>query len=258
MRALDAIAREGAHRLLAAALEAEVAAALELPGASATTTGTPWSCATATPGSGGRDRRWCGGGVGSPGERPQGRRQRRADALPQLHPAALRSPVAGGHRGAAAAVPSWAAAHGETSKARAIALDVARRAEESGAYAIALWALHDVARLGDVRAAAAWLGRLALIVEGPLAPAVAAHVEALEARDGPGLDRTSSLFEAMGATLLAAEAAAIHRGEGRKASMRAWSVHAHRRLEGCEEIADRLVVSGGEPYAAKLRRDPVE
>src|SRR2546422_894956 len=64
---------------------------------------------------------------------------------------------------------------------------------------------------------------------------------------GRALDQVSATFEAMGADLLAAEAAAVYRAGGRKTSLRAWSAHAHRRLEGCEEIADRLVVSGGEP-----------
>src|SRR5207302_11084258 len=104
---------------------------------------------------------------------------------------------------------AWvAAAHGEASKARVVALDVADKAEESGAYTIAVSALHDVARLGDARGVVTRLLRLASTVEGPFAPACAAHAEALAARDGPGLDRASASFEAMGANLLAAEAAA--------------------------------------------------
>jgi ATP/maltotriose-dependent transcriptional regulator MalT len=129
------------------------------------------------------------------------------------------------------------AAHGEVSKARAIALGTADRAEESGQYAFAVEALHDVARLGAAPAVATRLRRLASIVEGPFAPACAAHAEALAARDGPGLDGASALFEVMGASLLAAEAtseaAAIYREEGRKA-MRASSANARRLLEGCE------------------------
>lgn len=49
---LDAIAREGARRMLVAALESEVAAYLEEARASVTSGATPWSPATATPGSG--------------------------------------------------------------------------------------------------------------------------------------------------------------------------------------------------------------
>src|SRR2546430_8363528 len=97
---------------------------------------------------------------------------------------------------------AWVAAqHGELSKARAISLGVAERAEEAGQYAIAVGALHDVARLGGAPAVATRLRRLASIVEGPFAPACAAHAEALATRDGPGLDQASASFEAIGANL---------------------------------------------------------
>jgi DNA-binding CsgD family transcriptional regulator len=124
------------------------------------------------------------------------------------------------------------------SNARAIALDAADRAEEQGAYAYALPALHDVARLGDARAVATRLRRLASIVQGPFAPACAAHAEAVAAQDGARLDQASAEFEAMGVQLLAAEAAAeaaaVYRAEGRKASMRASSARARHLLEVCE------------------------
>lgn len=50
---------------------------------------------------------------------------------------------------------------------------------------------------------------LASMVERLSAPPCAAHAEALAARGGPGLNRASASFEAMGAQLLAGEAAAI-------------------------------------------------
>jgi DNA-binding NarL/FixJ family response regulator len=134
---------------------------------------------------------------------------------------------------------AWvAAAHGELSKARSIALGVADRAEEAGQYAIAVGALHDVARLGDAPRVASRLRRLASVVEGPLAPACAAHAEALAARDGPRLDAAAATFGALGAELLAAEAtteaASAHRFAGRKASMLASSARARLYLERCE------------------------
>ncbi|HWD71382.1 MAG TPA: LuxR C-terminal-related transcriptional regulator [Actinomycetota bacterium] len=131
-----------------------------------------------------------------------------------------------------------AAARGEVSRARAIALGVADRAEEAGQDAIALAALHDVARLGDAAGVASRLRRLASVIEGPLAPACAAHVEALTARDGPRLDAAAASFAELGAGLLAAEAAAeaaaAYRLAGRKASMLASSARARVFLEGCE------------------------
>lgn len=134
---------------------------------------------------------------------------------------------------------TWlAAGHGELSKARAIALQEANRAEQCGEYALAVTALHDVARLGDAPAVAPRLRRLASAVEGLLAPACAAHAEALAARDGPRLDESATSFEAIGAQLLAAEAAAeaaaAHRAQGKKASMLASSARARRLLEACE------------------------
>jgi DNA-binding NarL/FixJ family response regulator len=130
------------------------------------------------------------------------------------------------------------AAHGEVSNARATALGVANRAEEAGQYAIAVGALHDVARLGDAAGAATRLRRLASIVEGPFGPACTDHAVALAAHDGARLDQASTAFEAMGAQLLAAEAAAeaaaVYRAEGRKTSMRASSARARRLLENCE------------------------
>jgi DNA-binding CsgD family transcriptional regulator len=130
------------------------------------------------------------------------------------------------------------AAHGEVSKARVIALGVADSAEEAGQYAIAVGALHDVARLGAAPAVATRLRRLASLMEGPLAPACAAHAEALMASDGFRLDAVAGSFGELGAELLAAgaaaEAAAAHRSHGRKASMLASSARAHLYLQGCE------------------------
>jgi ATP/maltotriose-dependent transcriptional regulator MalT len=134
---------------------------------------------------------------------------------------------------------AWvAAAHGEVSKARAIALGVAANAEKAGQNAIAVAALHDVARLGDAPAVATRLRRLASVTEGPLAPACAAHAEALVASDGLRLDTVAGSFGKLGAELLAAEAAAeaaaAHRSHGRKASMLASSARVRLYAEGCQ------------------------
>lgn len=134
---------------------------------------------------------------------------------------------------------TWlAAAHGEIPRARATALDLADWAEERGQCAIAVVALHDVARLGNAGGVAARMASLAANVEGPLAAACAAHVEALAAGDGRRLDRAAQSFETIGANLLAAEAAAeaagAHRTGGRKASMLASSARAGRLLGACE------------------------
>ena len=75
----------------------------------------------------------------------------------------------------------------------------------------AVWesdALHDLARLGWAEEAVDRLRELATEVEGDLIVARVAHVDALVADDVEGLGQVSCAFEAMGAWLLAAEAAA--------------------------------------------------
>jgi DNA-binding NarL/FixJ family response regulator len=80
-----------------------------------------------------------------------------------------------------------------------------------------------------------------------------AHAEALVIHDGAGLDQASLVFEAMGASLLAAEAAAdagaVFRTEGRKVSMRASSARARNLLESCE--------GAGTPALLGLAHDPL-
>ena len=68
--------------------------------------------------------------------------------------------------------------------------------------------VHDLARLGWAPEAVDRLGELAGIVEGDLAPARARHAAALVTGDPAVLAEASSAFEALGARLLAAEAAA--------------------------------------------------
>ena len=81
-------------------------------------------------------------------------------------------------------------------------------AAQCGAYALESMAVHDLARLGQAAAALPRLRKLAEVVEGPLAPARAAHATALVARDAAGLETSSVSFDACGAVLLAAEASA--------------------------------------------------
>ncbi|HTJ76708.1 MAG TPA: LuxR C-terminal-related transcriptional regulator [Acidimicrobiales bacterium] len=68
--------------------------------------------------------------------------------------------------------------------------------------------VHDLARLGWAPEAVDRLQELAGIIEGDMAPARAAHAAALVSGDPAALADVSAAFEAMGARLLAAEAAA--------------------------------------------------
>ncbi len=69
-------------------------------------------------------------------------------------------------------------------------------------------ALHGVARLGEAKSVVGRLTELAGEIEGDLVPARAAFAAAAARRDPAGLEEVASSFETMGATLLAAEAAA--------------------------------------------------
>lgn len=69
-------------------------------------------------------------------------------------------------------------------------------------------ALHDLARLGHAVEAAPRLSELATMVEGDLAPTRAEHASAIVAGDAVALIAVTATFEAMGAWLVAAEAAA--------------------------------------------------
>jgi DNA-binding CsgD family transcriptional regulator len=135
---------------------------------------------------------------------------------------------------------AWAAAaEGDLPAARDVARAAAARAAESGHLSSEALLLHDLARLGDPASARDRLDELAGRCEGVLIAAYAAHARAAAAGDPAGLAAAAGQFEAIGADLLAAEAAtaAAHayqrRGEPRTAAalrIRAASLAA--RCEG--------------------------
>jgi DNA-binding CsgD family transcriptional regulator len=100
------------------------------------------------------------------------------------------------------------AAAGDLNAARALLRDAAALARERGDLVWESEALHDLARLGRPTEVVDRLRELATLVEGDLTPARAEHTAALIAHDVAALRRVSEIFEAKGAWLLAAEAAA--------------------------------------------------
>jgi DNA-binding CsgD family transcriptional regulator len=86
--------------------------------------------------------------------------------------------------------------------------EAATMGQQCGAYALESIAVHDLARCGRAAAALSRLRKLAEVVEGPLAPARAAHATALVSEDAAALETSSASFHACGAVLLAAEASA--------------------------------------------------
>ncbi len=107
--------------------------------------------------------------------------------------------------------------------------EAATMAQQCGAYALESIAVHDLARLGRADAALPRLRELAEVVEGPLAPARAAHASALVAQDAAGLEKSSASFDACGAVLLAAEASADAAVAWRRKGRLRQAVSAERR-----------------------------
>jgi len=107
------------------------------------------------------------------------------------------------------AARGWTAvAEGRLAAGRAALLAAAATGERIGDLVGAVAALHDVARLGAPREVATHLGHLATDIEGELAPARQGHVAALVAGDPAALNEAATRFAGLGASLLAAEAAA--------------------------------------------------
>jgi DNA-binding CsgD family transcriptional regulator len=150
---------------------------------------------------------------------------------------------------------AWsAAAAGELTRARALAADTLELARSRGQVTYAARVLHELCRLGDPEAAAPGLATLAGVLDGPFAPAAAAHAEALAARDGSALLEAAERFAGLGALLLAAEAAdaaaAAHHDAGRAASARTAAARAAAWLGECEGA--RPPTLAGAPVAAEL------
>ena len=130
------------------------------------------------------------------------------------------------------------AASGELSAARDAHVDRAQAATAAGLHSIALFALLDLARLGSAQIAADRLESVPTEGDGPFAVAARAYVTALVARDAPSLRASADRFEAMGAILHAADAAAqeadLHAAEGRKGSAAAARGRATVLMARCE------------------------
>jgi DNA-binding CsgD family transcriptional regulator len=146
------------------------------------------------------------------------------------------------------AEPWIAAAGGASSHAAAVSLRQADRAGALGLTTFELSALHDAIRLDPTTQIASRIGPLAAECEGPLPTAIAAHAHALATGDGAGLDQAAAQFSAIGAALLAAEAAThaalAHRRRGATGTALA-SVNRARtwaaRCEGIRSPALRLL-----------------
>jgi ABC-type phosphate transport system ATPase subunit len=93
--------------------------------------------------------------------------------------------------------------HGAVAAAR----DAARSAERGGQLAVALRALHDAARLGDIRAADG-IARLSAGIDCAFGQLALEHARAVVARDACALRDVATRFEAIGLKRSAADATA--------------------------------------------------
>jgi DNA-binding CsgD family transcriptional regulator len=134
---------------------------------------------------------------------------------------------------------AWtAAAGGEMSRAVKLALEAGDMALERGQLSFAASAVHDAVRLGEVDRAVGRLTGVVSAVDGRKACLLGAHAAALQAGDGAALDEVSVAFEGLGARLFAAEAAAeaaaVHRRDGRTGRSLASSDRARVLEHMCE------------------------
>lgn len=131
-----------------------------------------------------------------------------------------------------------AAARGETSGAIEEALRTAEAADEMGQAVFRAAALHDAARLGAAAEVADGLEEVAAAADGRMVPACAAHARALADSDAAALAEVAGDFEAIGAMLYGAEAAAaaagIYREEALTGSAMSAAERARRLAEACE------------------------
>ena len=146
---------------------------------------------------------------------------------------------------------AWAAvARGDLALARQLLTEGARDAIDSGHITSAIWMLHDVARLGRAVDVADRISELAATTESPLAEAKAVHARALITNDVAKLATAADMFEALGANLLAAEAAVsasdAARDKGDQRTAAALTIRAERSAALCENArTPALVVAGG-------------
>jgi DNA-binding NarL/FixJ family response regulator len=136
---------------------------------------------------------------------------------------------------------AWqAAADGRVSQATDRALRAASVAAGMGQRAMEAQSLHTAVRLGRAGQVAGRLRQLASQVDGPLVAVFSAHAAAAAASAGESLDEVATEFEAMGARLLAtdaaAHAAAAHQRVGDRRRAAASTARAASLARACEMI----------------------
>jgi DNA-binding NarL/FixJ family response regulator len=137
---------------------------------------------------------------------------------------------------------AWiAASRGELGRAISDLTAAAEAAEADGLSFLELLARLDLVRLGRGAEQVARTSALAAGAEGAFAPAVAGAASAVAAGDGRALLTVVDDFEALGATLVAAELAALaaelHRAGGGAGAAAAAELRCRRLRERCDPAA---------------------
>lgn len=129
------------------------------------------------------------------------------------------------------------AAEGAVSQAISLIRDAAERETRLGRPAWEVVLLQTATQFGD-QTTAARLAELIGQVQGPRAPAAAAHATALAARSGEGLVEASRQYEAFGDHLAAADAAAqaviAYQGAGQRGAALSASAIVQRLAAACQ------------------------
>jgi DNA-binding CsgD family transcriptional regulator len=146
---------------------------------------------------------------------------------------------------------AWAkVAAGEISAAIAILERGAEAAATDGHFVTETRLLHDIARFGNPAAVANRLRELQSVVDGDLVPACAAHAAALVHGSAQELEACVAGFEAIGALLLAAEAAretsAAYRSAGLERSSTAFARKADTLIESLGQVRTPAVAGNSE------------
>jgi DNA-binding CsgD family transcriptional regulator len=154
---------------------------------------------------------------------------------------------------------AWtAAAAGDLPGACARLHDAADLGEQIGDVVGEAAALHGLARMGRSQDVWERLADVAERIDGDLAPARAAHAAALAKGDAAALEAVSHDFEAMGADLLAAEAAADTSVALRLAGQVRGSAAAERRAGKLAERCEGPVTPALHAVKARARLTPSE
>ena len=154
---------------------------------------------------------------------------------------------------------AWtAAARGDLVEARTVLARAADLGADVGDRVGEASALHGLARLGCAREVADRLAAVADGIDGDLAPARAAHARALAADDPRALEAASERFEAIGADLLAAEAAADAAGAHHRAGDAREAAAAERRAALLAERAEDPATPSLDTIEDRARLTPAE